>query len=109
MSLIWHICVIVLNVFGQRHIVADEGAGADGRLGTFHAQTFERHDLGVRRFPAQVLDDVEIALDHLDHGAPPAAGFLMEKFNKIYHKKSKYGVFDRGSCLCNDSTFFITY
>ena len=80
-SLIWHICVIVLNVFGQRHIVADEGAGADGRLGTFHAQTFERHDLGVRRFPAQVLDDVEIALDHLDHGAPPAAGFLMDKFN----------------------------
>ena len=35
------------------------------------------HDLGVGGLPAEVLHHVEVPLDHLDDGAPPAAGLLV--------------------------------
>ena len=35
------------------------------------------HDLGVGGLPAEVLHHVEVSLDHLDDGAPPAAGLLV--------------------------------
>lgn len=36
-----------------------------------------RHDLCVGRLPTQILDHMEVPLDHLDNGSPPAAGLLV--------------------------------
>ena len=76
MPIVRQICVVPLDLVGQGDSVPNKGPSRDMWLATFNAQTFERHDLGVGRLPAQVLDDVEIALDHLDDGPPPTTRFL---------------------------------
>jgi len=90
----------VLNVFGQRDVEADKGAGADRWLGTLHTQTFERHDLGVRRLPAQVLDDMEFAFNHFDHGAPPATGFLMNAIESVIVRVKKDSIVSKEDAIC---------
>ena len=69
--------VVVLDLVGQGHFEGEEGAFGDGRLYTLRPETVRGHDLGVGGFPTEVLDNVEVTLEHLDDGAPPTAGFLL--------------------------------
>ena len=75
-SVVRQVCVVVLDVFGQLDGVPNEGPGPDVRLGALHSQPLEGHDLGVGGLPSEILDDVELALDHLDHRSPPTARLL---------------------------------